>query len=126
VRISKRKPLGAEAYEFLIGLLRQLHRQKEIVPSLKAYSAADSKNVALRLLLARQCAASGNWPDAESIYLAMAEEGPTAEIYRGLFDACRRQGDAGGMEKVLVLLDDAVMNRRRGKPCARRPTVRRP
>jgi tetratricopeptide (TPR) repeat protein len=104
----KTQPLGAEAYEFLIGLLTQLHREKEIVPSLKAYSAVDSKNVALRLLLARRCAASGNWADAQAIYLAMAEEGPTAEIYHGLFEACRRQPGAGGMEKVLALLNDAV------------------
>jgi tetratricopeptide (TPR) repeat protein len=114
------QPLGAEAYELRIKLLKELHREGEIVPSLKAYSDVDSKNVALHLLLARQCAAFGKWDDAEAIYRGMAEESPGAEIYHGLFDAYRNQGGRG-MEKVLRMLDDAIARSVPGK--GRRPQL---
>src|SRR5437588_119511 len=104
----KTQPTGADVYEFRISLLRRLHREAEIVSSLKAFSDLDSKNLALRLLLARQYAVAGKWVEAREVYQAMAEESPTAEIYRGLFHVYQHQPAGRGLETVLVLVDDAI------------------
>jgi len=112
------QPPGADAYELRLNLLKELHREDEILPSLRTFSALDSKNVALRLLLARQAALAGRGQEAEALYRATAEESPTAEIYRGLFNIYRTDPSGRGTEKVLALVDDAITRSttRKGKP----------
>ncbi len=102
----KTQPHGTEAYELRIAILKKLGRgDDEILASLKQYSDRDSQNVALSLLLARQLAEARRAKDAEDIYLKLAEQAPTPEVYRGLFTAYQQEGQ---MERVLNLLDEAL------------------
>jgi tetratricopeptide (TPR) repeat protein len=109
------QPQGAEPYELRSTILRQLGRQAEIVPALRRFAAGDSLNVALRILYAQECAQIGQRQEAETIYLQLAEQALTSDIYRSLFTLYARDG-AGGtrMERGLALFDEAI--RRSGKP----------
>jgi tetratricopeptide (TPR) repeat protein len=104
----KSQPPGAEAYELGCALLKQTHRETEILPWLKESSDRDSKNNALRLLLTRQYAAEGHWLEAEKAYTAMAEESPTPELYRGLFAVWNSQPGERGMDYVLGKLNEVI------------------
>src|SRR5207248_8929762 len=98
-----RQPLGTEAYELKVDLLGKLQRGGEIVPWLEKASAADQYNVSLRLLLAKHLALDKRLAQSEKLYLALAEEGPTPEIYQGLFRVY--QEDPAGSACTLELLD---------------------
>ena len=104
----KSQPPGAEAYELGCALLKQTHRETEILPWLKASSDRDSKNNALRMLLTRRCAAEGHWLEAEKAYTAMAEESPTPETYRGLFAVWNSRPAERGMDYVLGRLNEVI------------------
>jgi len=89
-------PQGTEAYELMIGVMQKLQRDADIVPWLEQASAKDTFNVALRLLLARQCIRAGQFAKAEKIYRDLAASGPTAQIYRDLFLLYTDHYPAGG------------------------------
>jgi tetratricopeptide (TPR) repeat protein len=101
----KSQPTGAEPYELRSALLEKLGRTEEVLPALEKYAARDHFNVALHLLLARQYAAAGQAANAEKIYQTLAEQAPTAEIFRGLFTLYRQRHD---MEAAVSLLDEAL------------------
>ena len=101
----KTQPTGADAYELRNTILEQQGRADEILPALKKYAAGDRFNVALQLLLARQYTAAGQAANAETIYQALAEQAPTAEIFRGLFTLYRQQHE---MSTAVTLLDEAL------------------
>jgi tetratricopeptide (TPR) repeat protein len=101
----KSQPTGGEAYELRSKILEQLGRAGEVLPALEKYAARDRFNVALHLLLARQYAAAGQVANAEKLYQALAEQAPTAEIFRGLFALYRQRRD---MDAAVTLLDEAL------------------
>jgi tetratricopeptide (TPR) repeat protein len=98
------QPQGSEAYELRSAILKQLGRAREIAPALEKYAERDGFNVALHLLLAREYAAVGQEASAEKVYETLADQSPTAEIFRGLF-SLYRQRDMG---KAVNLLDEAL------------------
>jgi tetratricopeptide (TPR) repeat protein len=109
------QPPGTEAYELRITLLNRLGRSREILPSLQDYASRDEHNVALQLLLAQQYGKERHWDEAESRYLKLAMEGPSPDIYRGLFTVYRNQGRS---DKVLELLDAALVTAGKEGPAA--------
>jgi tetratricopeptide (TPR) repeat protein len=101
------QPQGTEAYELKVDLLRRLHRESEILPSLEAYARADAQNQALQVFLARQYAAAGKQREAETRYATLVRESPNPEVYRGLFSLYRAQGTAG-VTQILALLEGSL------------------
>jgi tetratricopeptide (TPR) repeat protein len=101
------RPQGTDGYEQKIALLRKLDRAAEIVPGLKEAVAADAHNTALRLLLAREQRKAGQGDEAEKLYLSLAKEAPTGEVYRGLFELYK-DDVRGGAERALRLFNRAV------------------
>ena len=74
-------------------------------PRLERYAERDSFNVALHLLLAREYAAAGQDANAEKVYVTLADQSPTAEIFGGLFTLYQAQGK---MAQAVNLLDEAL------------------
>jgi tetratricopeptide (TPR) repeat protein len=99
------QPSGTETYEVWIEALKKLQRKEEIVSGLERYSAQDSSNRSLRLLLAREYTRAGRKADAEKIYQVLAERSPTPEVYAGLFNLWRENGRA---EDALDQLEAAI------------------
>jgi tetratricopeptide (TPR) repeat protein len=109
------QPQGTEAYELKITLLRQLGRAREIVPALLEAYRGDAQNNALAALLAREHGRAGQVALAERLYKALAQETPTADVYRGLFAL---YNDNNRTAEALTLFDDAVTraSKRADKP----------
>src|SRR5262249_52345416 len=101
------QPQGAEAHELRIAILKQLHRDGEVIPSLTRYSERDVHNIALRLLLARHLAAAGRTSEAEKVFLELATQSPSGEIYSALFTMYGHD-QATGLAGVLRLFDDTI------------------
>ena len=100
-------PQGTEAYELKIKLLRQQKRDNEIVAWLENAAALDHYNMGLKLLLAEQYGLAQQFDQAEKVYLALLEDAPKSNVFRGLFLLCQSQGQAG-MVRALTLLDDRL------------------
>jgi len=81
----QKQPIGADAYELRIKVLKELGQEEEIVTSLRRYAARDRHNVALQLLLASEYARHDQASDAEKLYLEVAKQHASPEVYRGLF-----------------------------------------
>jgi tetratricopeptide (TPR) repeat protein len=101
------QPQGMDGYELRIRLQRKLGRQADVLSSLERSADADRNNLALRLLLAREYRKAGRPQQAEPIYTALLEQSPTAEVYRGLFELFKEQGQHGA-SRLLAQLDDAL------------------
>lgn len=101
------QPLGMEAYELKIDVLRRLNRAEAIVPWLERASGADRNNVGLKLLLAKQYAVARRFAPAEKIYSALADEAPSPEVFKGMFTLYKSQPQ-DGMTKALELLNATV------------------
>jgi tetratricopeptide (TPR) repeat protein len=101
------QPLGVEPYEMKVDLLRRLKQSDAIVPWLEDAAGRDRFNNGLHLILARELAAAKQAKKAEVVYTRIAEEAPSPEVYRGLFNVYKDQG-AAGMTRVLKMLDDSV------------------
>jgi tetratricopeptide (TPR) repeat protein len=100
-------PLGMDAYEMKIALLRRIRNEGAIVPWLEQSAKLDMHNVGLRLLLARECGRARQVPRAEQIYRAVAETSPSADLYRGLFHLYEDDA-ASGMARAVLMLDQTV------------------
>jgi tetratricopeptide (TPR) repeat protein len=96
------QPPGLEPYELKVSLLKRLGRDREVLPSLQEAAARDSHNVELKLFLARQFVEHKEPTAAERIYVTLAADSPTPDVYRGLFTLYRNEGK---MTNVLKLLD---------------------
>ena len=80
-RFLKRQPRGRETYDLLARILTTLKREKEIVPRLEKYAAADSKNVPLQYALAERYKAAGQAQKAQAIFnLLLAEQRDTQDF----------------------------------------------
>jgi tetratricopeptide (TPR) repeat protein len=109
------RPPDRGPYELKIRLLDKLGRKDEIVPWLKQASVADKRNVGLALLYAQECRRADQPKEAERVYLSLAEQSPSAEVYRGLF-LLYRETPALGAGQALALLDRTLKQaRRQGK-----------
>jgi len=111
------QPPGVEGYELKIKLQRQLGRDAAVVPALEAASGRDAQNVALKLLLAREYRKAQDPAAAERVYTDLANDAPSPEIYRGLFDLFKDDA-RNGAGRMLSVLDAAVGASRdeEGKP----------
>jgi tetratricopeptide (TPR) repeat protein len=103
------QPQGMEGYELRIKLQQELNRQGDVLSSLVRSAAADRNNVALQLLLAREYRKASRLRDAEPIYRRLLETSPTADVYRGLFELFKDQGELGGGRLLSEL--DAVISK---------------
>jgi tetratricopeptide (TPR) repeat protein len=101
------QPQGMEGYELRIKLQKQLSRGAEIVPSLERSAKADHNNQALQLLLAREYGKAGQQNWAETIYRKLLDQSPTAEVYRGLFQLFKDEGE-NGAENLLTELNQTI------------------
>ncbi len=85
------QPGGAEAYERLIEVLKQLHQEKEIVPALEKAAARDPFNQGLKLLLAQQYVQANDSAKAEKAFLSIMEDYASEDAYRGLAKLYQQQ-----------------------------------
>ncbi|MFN4260528.1 MAG: tetratricopeptide repeat protein [Gemmataceae bacterium] len=99
------QPPGAEAYEIWMQLLQQLGRSSEIIPTLQQFADRDPFNLSLQLLLAQQLTQERRYRAAEKLYLHLARQNPTPEVYGGLFQTYQEQK---AFTKILDLLDEAL------------------
>jgi tetratricopeptide (TPR) repeat protein len=103
----KTLPLSTAPYELKISLLRRLKQADAIVPWLEEAAARERFNNALQLLLATECAKAKLPKKAEAIYNKLAEDSPSAELYRGLFQLYKDDGPLG-MTRILAMLDKVM------------------
>jgi tetratricopeptide (TPR) repeat protein len=101
------QPQGIEAYELKRSLLHGAGRDQEVLPWLEEAAAKDRFNVGLKLLLARQYVEARQPLDAEKLYLHLAEQSPTIDVYRCLFTLYKDESGLG-MIKGLKLLDQMM------------------
>jgi tetratricopeptide (TPR) repeat protein len=101
------EPQGIEGYELKINLQRKLRKHADIVPDLAAAANRDSNNLPLNLLLAREYRKAGRNNDAEALYKKLLERTLNPDIYRGLFELYKSQGQAGA-ERILTMLDTSL------------------
>jgi tetratricopeptide (TPR) repeat protein len=101
------QPLGMDAYEMKIALWRRAGKDADILPWLEEAAKRDVHNVALHLVLARECGKAKQGPRAEKLYHALAETSPSAELYRGLLRLYHDDAQAGPA-RALALLDQAL------------------
>jgi tetratricopeptide (TPR) repeat protein len=105
------QPQGTQPYEMKIDILKQLHRDNEILPALQQYAERDRFNVALQMLVARQYGHERQWDEAERRYEKLADQTASSDVYRGLFELYKEQAKAPsgrGMAKALTTFDKAV------------------
>jgi tetratricopeptide (TPR) repeat protein len=98
-------PPGAEPYELKARLLQSAGRGDQVLAMLTEATARDPNNGALRLLLAARYVADKQPNAAEEIYLALSNESPATEVYRGLFRLHRAEGR---MAETLRLFNAAL------------------
>ena len=80
-RFLKRQPGGRETYDLLARILTTLKREKEIIPRLEEYAAADPKNLPLQYALAERFTIAGQPEKAQAIFNAvLAEQRDTKEF----------------------------------------------
>ncbi|MSQ93428.1 MAG: tetratricopeptide repeat protein [Gemmataceae bacterium] len=101
------QPLSIEPYELKINLLRRLKKTEAIVPWLEEAATRDRFNTGMQLLLAKEYAQAKLPAKAEAIYTKLAEDSPSADLYRGLFQLYKDEGPAG-MARTLALLDKTI------------------
>ncbi len=102
----KTVPLGTDAHEFKIELLRTLGKEKEIVPWLEQVVAVDIHNVSLRRLLVRTHVDLGQDAAAEKVLVKLAVDAPSVEVYRPLFKIMRARPN--GVAQIFTQLQQAI------------------
>jgi tetratricopeptide (TPR) repeat protein len=102
------QPLGVEAYEMKITVLRRTMQEGAIVPWLEQAAKRDAYNVGLQLLLARECGGARQMGRAEQIYRSVADTSPSTELYRGWLRLYLGDSGGAGMAVGLKQLDQTV------------------
>ncbi len=85
------QPGGTNAYELLIKVLDQLGKPDQVLPTLETAVARDQFNQNLKLLLAREYEQRHQAKKAETLYLALLEDAPSEEAYRGITRMYQKQ-----------------------------------
>jgi tetratricopeptide (TPR) repeat protein len=91
------QPSTTEPYELKVRLLKKLGRAGEVVKVLEEAADRDPNNVALKLFLAQQYIRASDNGAGEQLYIKLAKEAPTPDVYRalfGLYQSEQRMGDA--------------------------------
>ena len=101
------QPSSVDGYELRIALQRKLGRGADVVADLETSAGRDPNNLSLKLLLGREYRVAGKRDEARELYATVLKEHVTPEVYRGLFDLNKSEGDAG-TERVLAMLDKAI------------------
>jgi tetratricopeptide (TPR) repeat protein len=101
------RPLSTDAYVMKIDLLRRLKQADRIVPWLEEAARQEKHNSALQLVLAQEFVHAKQTKKAEALYKKLAEDSPSADLYRGLFRLYKDEGPAG-MTRVLGMLDKVI------------------
>jgi len=101
------RPLSTDPYLTKIDLLRRMKQPERIVPWLEEAAAQERHNSALQLVLAQEYANAKQAKKAETLYKKLAEDSPSADLYRGLFRLYKDEG-AAGMTRVLGMLDKVI------------------
>ena len=101
------RPLGLEAYEMKLGLLKRLNKQDAIIPWLDQAVQDDRFNVGLKQMLAEQYRLARQFSQAQKIYQNLMEEAPAPEVYLGLF-RLHRDDPKAGMAQVLALVNKTM------------------
>jgi tetratricopeptide (TPR) repeat protein len=99
------QPSAIEPYEFKVRLLKQLRKADQIVPALQTAAERDPNNVALKLYLAQQYIRANEKGLAEQLFLKLASDAPTPDVYRGLFTLYAKDQR---VRETLALLDSAI------------------
>ena len=100
-------PLSLEPYEKKIGLMRRLKQTGGILPWLEAAAERDKNNAGLQRLLAKEYASAKQTKKAETLYLKLAADAPSPELYRGLFQLFKEEGRPG-IARILAMLDKVM------------------
>ncbi|MBM3997356.1 MAG: tetratricopeptide repeat protein [Planctomycetes bacterium] len=98
------RPLSTDPHEMKIRLMRATNQADAIVPWLEETANRERFNTTLHLLLAKECAFAKQFKKAETVYVKLAEESPSAELYRGLFNVYKDESP-DGLTRVLGMLD---------------------
>ncbi len=85
------QPGGTDAYELLIKVLDQLGKPDQVLPTLETAVTRDQFNQNLKLLLAREYEQRHQAKKGETLYLALLEDAPSEEAYRGLTKMYQKQ-----------------------------------
>jgi tetratricopeptide (TPR) repeat protein len=101
------QPLSTDPHELKISLLRRLKQTDAIVPWLEEAAMRERFNNNLQLLLAKEYANAKLTRKAEAVYEKIAEDSPSPELYRGLFQLYKDEG-AAGMTRILTMLDKVM------------------
>src|SRR5262249_35170611 len=101
------QPQGTEAYQLRIDILRNLKRDKEILPFLRDSADRDPNNETLKLFLANEYKRSGNHREAEALFVQIAERSPSPDVYHDLVDLWKQDGREG-LERILTLLEEKL------------------
>ena len=101
------QPLSLEPYDMKIGLMRRLKQTDGIVPWLEAAAARDKHNSGLQRLMAQEYARAKQTKKAETLFQKLAEDSPSPELYRGLFQLYKDEGQPG-MARILAMLDKVM------------------
>jgi tetratricopeptide (TPR) repeat protein len=96
---------GLGPCRLLADALKALGREKELVPLLESFRAADPANVPLGHFLAEQHRQAGQFEKAEPLYRDLLAKAPTIAGYRGLIEIYRK---TNRHDALLPVLGDAV------------------
>ncbi len=110
-------PLSVDPYEMKVDLLRRTKQAQGIVPWLEDITQRDKFNTGLQGLLAKEYASAKQTKKAEALFKTLIEDSPSADLYRGLFNLYKDEGQPG-MTRILGMLDK-VMDKTDGAPSAR-------
>ena len=100
-RFLKRQPGGRETYDLLAKILTALKREKEIIPRLEEYAAADPKNLPLQYALAERFNIAGQPEKAQAIFNAVLAEQRDTKEFADLFPKLLKEKKT---EELLQLL----------------------
>ena len=108
---------GMAPYRLLAAILKELHKEDELVQRLEKLRAADPQNAPLGYYLAEQYRQAKQWDQAAALYRVLVEKAPTLTGFRSLVEIYRRTHRPGTV---------AVLGRRSPRPTPGRwrPTAR--
>ncbi len=101
------QPLGLEAYEMKIGLLQKLGKEAAIVSWLEQACACRPQQHGSEGFPRQAIRRGRQYAQAESLYKKLADESPSPDIYRGLFQLYMEEPRVG-MAMTLTLLNKTV------------------
>lgn len=102
-----KQPQQVDGYELKIKILKQMDRQRDILPELTRDAARDRHNVSLQLLLARELQSARRFRQAEVVYDRLKRTSPTKEVFSGIIDLKEQQGEQG-LGQLVIMLNNGI------------------